>query len=503
MSLGVVDRRRQAPRPWSRGREMPVGVLAGAGMLGYTAVLTGTYLLVPDRPTVVAAAVPVSILLVWAGLRSPLVAAGYLLCATFFRLALPRVLPVDLFVAAFLILVGAAVLWSWRRSRWPALDAVTVAMAAYIGWNLVSMRAGHPFAAGSLLDVDADFSVPRFILTGAVMPFAAFLIGRHVLADRRSATAVLWLVAMFAAYSALMAILQFHGPAALVWPRYIIDLPYWPGRAVGVFAQPVVNGLVLIFGFVCAIALAGDRAAATPRRVVAGVVTAACAYGIVLTHTRAVWMAFALVLVLGMVCARGRRLGYAIPATVLIAVVATNWAAFTSADRSAGGVGSTNEVEDRLNAVATSLWAIEQKPWAGWGIGRFTGVNTVHHRQFSPEVPWFRGYGISSHLNELGIFVELGLIGLALWAAVVVSVVVLWNRSRRMLRGPELTAAPMVAAAGLMLAAQLVTGVTVDLRFFDFPTIVTLLTVGIVVGLADRAGPRSASVTGAVDRRRR
>ena len=56
----------------------------------------------------------------------------------------------------------------------------------------------------------------------------------------------------------------------------------------------------------------------------------------------------------------------------------------------------------------------------GWGIGRFAAVNTYHHQQYSPEVPWQRGFGISSHLDALGILVELGIIGLALWIVVLV-----------------------------------------------------------------------------------
>ena len=60
--------------------------------------------------------------------------------------------------------------------------------------------------------------------------------------------AVLWTILAVAGYSAITSILQFTGPPELVWPSYIIDIPSYPDRAVGVFNHPVANGMVLSFG---------------------------------------------------------------------------------------------------------------------------------------------------------------------------------------------------------------------------------------------------------------
>jgi O-antigen ligase len=153
-------------------------------------------------------------------------------------------------------------------------------------------------------------------------------------------------------------------------------------------------------------------------------------------------------------------------------------------------VGSEHEILDRLNTFTTSIWAFEQEPLVGWGIGRFTAVNTYHHQQFSPGVPWFNGYGIPSHLDGLGVLVELGLIGLVLWLAVLVLLYRQLVSAVRRLSGAGLTGRPFGITALLCLVAQTTTGLTVDLRFFDFPNMMVMLLAGAAIGVARQRAAR-------------
>jgi O-antigen ligase len=151
-------------------------------------------------------------------------------------------------------------------------------------------------------------------------------------------------------------------------------------------------------------------------------------------------------------------------------------------------------VNDRLNTIATSLWAIEQKPLVGWGIGRFAQVNTFYHRQWEPGIDFRRGYAIVSHENELGIATELGLIGLAFWLTVVVLLGYRLAVALRTLPAEGLDGRMMGLLALTVLGTWIVCGFTVDLRFFDFANLLVFLLVGAAVGLADR----SAQTAGAV-----
>ena len=415
------------------------------------------------------------------GLGNPVLACVYLLIATFFRLAIPTAtFPVDPFVIAFGGVVASTWIWMGSRRRNPQVDPILAVIVLYIAWNVISMVLPHVYAAGSPLD-RKPFSVQRFIIIGIVMPLGMFLVGRAVFISRRAIRAMLWSAVGAAAYSAVVSIFQFTAPA-LVWPRYIVNDPRWVGRANGVFNQPVVNGLVLIVGFLVATLIASHAVESRLARLFAVVVAGASAYALYLTHTRAVWLSFGLVVLIGAVAGRGFRRGFVLTLVLMALSIVSNWSTFTSSDRSAGGVGSAGEVQDRLNSIATSIWAFQQKPLTGWGIGRFPAVNTYHHLQYSPEIPWERGFGIASHFDALGILVELGIIGLALWIVALVLIYTKLVRATTQLPAGEMYGRPLGITAFMCLVAQTTTSLTVDLRFFDFPNIIVMALAGAAIG---------------------
>ncbi len=167
--------------------------------------------------------------------------------------------------------------------------------------------------------------------------------------------------------------------------------------------------------------------------------------------------------------------------------MAATWSTFTSSDRTSGGVASASEVDDRFNAIATSVWAIQREPLVGWGIGRFTQVNTYHHQKWEQRMNFMRGYSIASHENELGIATELGLIGLALWLAVLILLgFALATALRRLAPIDGLSGLPLGLLALTVLGTWVVCGFTVDLRFFDFANLLVFLLVGAAVGNAER-----------------
>ena len=494
MTLTLVE---QAPPGGARRATallIAVGlVLIGLFFLAVAVVRPGSYGLL------LTAAV-LALGLAMAGLGNPALATVYLLGATFFRLAIPSgTFPVDPFLPAFAGVVISVWIWSRpRSSQLPAVGLTELAVGLYIAWNVFSFLTPHPYAAIYPADGSA-IPLARFILIGTAIPLTMFLVGRVVFV---TPTAIRWLcLSLLAAgaYSVLVSILAFHGPRSFVWPSYVLSNTEWPGRAVGVFNQPVVNGLVLILCFLISVLLASQSSEPSLVRVVAVLMVLGSVYGIYLTHTRAVWASFALVLMLGAVLAKGFRRGFVLTLLVIAGTVAANWATFTSADRTSGGVASTNEIYDRLNTIATALWALDKRPLAGWGIGRFPAVNTYHHQQWSPEIPWNHGYGIVSHLDVLGIGVELGLIGLGLWLLLLgLFASGLW-RALRVLPVEGLANRPFAVTATLAFVAMICTGLTVDMRFFDFPNIAVLLLVGAATGLAQRQSYPPAEVRGTVE----
>ena len=227
-------------------------------------------------------------------------------------------------------------------------------MALYLMWNAYSMFAPHEYSAIDPLTGEA-YSVPRFIMIGTVIPFVMYVVGRYTF-DRTAAVRVLlWTILALAAYSAAVSILQFTGPTAWVWPRFIVDGSLapdetWVGRAVGVFNQPVVNGMILALGFAVAMLLMSRHSEPAWRRCLAFVIAVACGYrhlsdphpgSLAQRRGRAHHRCTA-----GKgATARGSSRPWASPRRSSRSTGRCS----PAADREAGGVGSVSEVDDRLN----------------------------------------------------------------------------------------------------------------------------------------------------------
>jgi O-antigen ligase len=443
-------------------------------------------------------------------LRSAPFAAIILIIVLGLGYAIPKVLPIDTFWIVFAGVVAAFVLWMDRNPDRPrGMDAIEWAMALYLAWNLYSMISpheytmhnaftGHAIAGAQQVAAGPPLVVWRLIVVQMLLPLVLYRVGRQTFDRAAVVRALLWAILILAAYSAVMSIMQFSGPTALVWPRFMLDPRNWPGRAAGVFRQPVVNGWLLAFGLAVAMLFLSRRSEPTWRRRFAFVIAIACGYGIYLTHTRAAWVAGVVVLIIGALIARGYRKGFIVSICLVASVVAVNWSVFTSSDRKTGGVGSMNEVNDRLNADQTALWAFDQKPFAGWGIGRFRQVNSYHHQQWAPDVPWIRGYGIAAHESELGILAEVGVIGLALYICVLALVIRrLWT-AYRTLPDHDLCGKPLAVTVIMAIAALICSGFTIDLRLVDFPMFPVFLLAGITIGWSDRYQRSQATAGGEI-----
>jgi O-antigen ligase len=290
-----------------------------------------------------------------------------------------------------------------------------------------------------------------------------------------------------AAYTGVISVMPFIGLERFVWPHYAItdDTSGWAGRALGVFDNPVTNGMVLVIGFAIAMFFIGLRDGSIVQRSLAVVAALSCGVGIYFTYTRAAWLSAVAVLIVGALLAKGFRRGFITVFCLVIAMVAVNWSTFTSADRHAGGVGSAGEVQARLNVNQTALWAFAQKPLDGWGIARFRAVNLYHHQHLQ-GVPFVEGFGQSSHQNELGILAELGLIGLVAWILVLGFIAFRLWKAYRTLPDGDSCGKPLVVIAMMAMVVLVCTGLTVDLRYFDFPTATVFLLIGVAIGWSDR-----------------
>ena len=182
-------------------------------------------------------------------------------------------------------------------------------MTLFIAWNVNSILWPHDLPALARLGVRTTASTGPLLIISTVIPFVVYYISRAIFTNLKAIRILLIILLIIGAYSAVVSILQFTGPHSLVWPRYILDARRYfrrAGQRTGRSTQRQRHSHS-----------SPDmrwRSSSRPRSTIrAGdvsllwVIAAACGYGVYLTHTRAVYLAFVLVVIMGALLAKGYR----------------------------------------------------------------------------------------------------------------------------------------------------------------------------------------------------
>jgi len=224
-------------------------------------------------------------------------------------------------------------------------------------------------------------------------------------------------------YLCLTAIFFIIDAKQLIFPRYTLDesLGYHADRARGPFLQAVANGVTLnLLGLVALNSFRRRRL----RGVIAFLLLAALPLAIVATKTRAVWLSFALSILVLLFSSPSRRLRRACLCLVLAGGIALA-AVVTFAD---GDSSLTDRLEERgpvmfRMAIYQAGWEMFlKKPLAGWGAADMQTELSKRISDFHQEQFFF-------HNTYLEIVVQYGLVGLLLYLWIVVDLFKL-GRSR-------------------------------------------------------------------------
>jgi O-antigen ligase len=216
------------------------------------------------------------------------------------------------------------------------------------------------------------------------------------------------------AYLSVIAILFMVGAKQLIFPRYILDesLGIHADRARGPFLQAVANGLALnLLGVLALDSFRRGRLRGVPALLLGVTVPLAVAA----TRTRAVWLSFgASILLIGFFSSsrRLRRacLFLALASTVgLISFVVLSDHHRSLSDR----LAESGPVKFRVAVYEAGWEMFRKKPLAGWGAVAMQNELTERISEFHQEQYYF-------HNTYLEILVQYGLVGLALYAWLIV-----------------------------------------------------------------------------------
>lgn len=372
----------------------PFRTLAGYAVLGLAALLASAYIVWRTHPswTLTAAL----LLSVFAGNWEQLGVPGFL--------APDRILIV-LTIAAVIVRAPPV------RDR-PALrfGAAHWAMIMLLTWTVGSALASETLSnRGELFEI-----LERL----GVLPFLIFLVAPLVFDTEERRRILLGALVALGAYLGITAALEAIGATGIVLPRYIADpnVGIHADRARGPFVEAVTNGAGLYAGVVGAgIGLTLWREPLQRLGLLA--VLGLCGMGVLFTETRSVW--------LGATLATGTVLLFVpeirrwlIPTLVggaaLFALSLALIPGLQEAVIERGNNQST--VYDRQNLATAAINIVEEKPLLGVGWGRFTTDSQDYFEQAD-------NYPLSANRQVIhNVFLtyaaEIGLIGLGLWAVV-------------------------------------------------------------------------------------
>jgi putative inorganic carbon (HCO3(-)) transporter len=256
-----------------------------------------------------------------------------------------------------------------------------------------------------------------------LVPFTLYQLAAYIFDDARSLRRFETFALVVLAYLSLTAIFFMIDAKELIFPRYILDesLGYHADRARGPFLQAVANGVALnLLGLVALNSFRRKRL----RGMVALLFLVALPLAIVATKTRAVWLSFALSILLLLFFSPSRRMRRACLGFVLAGSLGLT-AVFVFSDRN---TPLTDRLEERgpvmfRMAVYQAGWEMFlKKPLAGWGA-------TEMQAELSKRISDFHQEQFFFHNTYLEIVVQYGLVGLLLYLWIVIDLFKL-GRSR-------------------------------------------------------------------------
>jgi putative inorganic carbon (hco3(-)) transporter len=301
-------------------------------------------------------------------------------------------------VAFLLLVVGVtlrAVVMRQRllvveRATWPMIGLTLLAVASVIG---------QPFDNQTWCLLAAKFLVP----------FALFHVAGLVFREERRLRQFEIFALVVLAYLCFIAIAFLVGAKSLIYPRFILDesLGYHVDRARGPLLQAVANGVSLnLLGVLALHAFLRGRI----RGVRAAVLLASLPVAILATMTRAVWLSFAVSVVVLIIRAHNRRLRRICVAVTMVGTLGLLITlSFDDQRRALTERLQESGPLDFRKAVYTGGWQMFlEKPITGWGINQMPAELARH-------VSGYKEKELYPHNTYLELLVEHGVFGLALY----------------------------------------------------------------------------------------
>jgi putative inorganic carbon (hco3(-)) transporter len=301
-------------------------------------------------------------------------------------------------VAFLLLVAGVTVRAVVTRQRLLVVERAT--------WPMIGLTI---LAVGSVITQPFDNQTWCLLAAKFVVPFALFHLAGLVFREERRLRQFEMFALVVLAYLCFTAIAFLVGAKSLIFPRFILDesLGYHVDRARGPLLQAVANGVSLnLLGVLALHAFLRGRI----RGLGAAVLLAALPVAILATMTRAVWLSFAVSVVVLIFRAHDRRLRRICVAVTMVGTLGLLIALSFDDQRRAltERLHESGPLDFRQAVYAGGWQMFLEKPFAGWGVNQMPAELARH-------VSGYKEKELYPHNTYLELLVEHGIFGLALY----------------------------------------------------------------------------------------
>ena len=314
-------------------------------------------------------------------------------------------------------LVLAMYVWqrAMRRTEPKPLNRADVVTLAFVGYLLVSMLASD------WRTFPKEHVGPMWRWVGGYLtPLIVYWAAKQAPWNERAAGLVQASITVFGFYLAFTAVCEITQQWSLVWPAYIADpnVGLHFGRARG----PMVHGVS--FGHYMSVCLLAGvvwfGALGKWGRVAVGLVLPLYAAGVFFSYTRSAWIGAALGLcTVLLLTLHGRTRNIVLGGMVMagLLVGATQMDKIVGFQREQSAVDTADSANLRVSFAYVSWLMFQDRPLFGFGFGRFPvdKLPYLDDRSTDLNLEALRPY--VHHNTFLSILVDTGVVGLALFLA--------------------------------------------------------------------------------------
>ena len=327
---------------------------------------------------------------------------------------------VDRFV--LLALLGTYLV-QWKLGHTSPKSTTGTERALFAFLTLLCVNA---FAFGTYLPNPQMAPVMPHLIEGYIIPLILYWIGCRAKVNESNVNRLYAILAVFGVYLSFTACCEVLELWALVFPKNIADpqVGIHFGRARGPFLQSVRLGLFLLAGLAAVwIPLVWRAIWGRAGQLLGFGVSLVHLVALFFTYTRSVWLGVGIAsMLLFAMTLRGQSRRLVIVA-MLIASVITGLVVqegFTSFKREYGAAETAQSTKMRAVFAYVSWLMFKDRPLTGHGFGHFQHKNQpyLNDRQTDLQLNTIRGY--IHHNTFLSLLVELGILGLLLYAVLLI-----------------------------------------------------------------------------------